>query len=85
MRITIVGCGSRGSKLAEAADKMMEVKRIYLVDTDRTRAEAVASTINKAEVVDDVLRVFQADGKAHQSRIDAGRPQLFVGELAVCV
>ena len=38
MRLTIVGCGSRGSKLAEAADKMMEVKRIYLVDEDKARA-----------------------------------------------
>jgi len=54
MRITIVGCGSKGSKLAEAADKMMEVKRIYLVDSDRARAEELAATLNKAEVVDDV-------------------------------
>ncbi|MBO5547180.1 MAG: aspartate dehydrogenase [Candidatus Methanomethylophilaceae archaeon] len=54
MRITIVGCGSRGSKLAEAADKMMEVKRIYLVDTDKKRAEAVAASLNKAELVEDV-------------------------------
>ena len=54
MRITIVGCGSRGSKLAEAADKMMEVKRIYLVDSDKARAEALAATLNKAEVVEDV-------------------------------
>ena len=54
MRLTIVGCGSRGSKLAEAADKMMEVKRIYLVDEDKARAEALAATVNKAEVVEDV-------------------------------
>ena len=54
MRITIVGCGSRGSKLAEAADKMMEVKRIYLVDTDKERAQALADTLNKAELVEDV-------------------------------
>ena len=32
MRITIVGCGSIGSKLAKAADEMAEVKRIYLMD-----------------------------------------------------
>ena len=54
MRITVVGCGSRGSKLAEAADKMMEVKRIYLVDTNRPRADALAASLNKAEVVEDV-------------------------------
>ena len=54
MRITIVGCGSRGTKLAEAADKMMEVKRIYLLDEDRKRAEEVAGSINKAEIIDDI-------------------------------
>lgn len=54
MRITIVGCGSRGSKLAEAADKMMEVKRIYLVDSNRPRADALSASLNKAEVVNNV-------------------------------
>jgi len=54
MRITIVGCGSKGTKLAEAADKMMEVKRIYLVDSDRSRAETLAAKLNKAELVEDV-------------------------------
>ena len=54
MRLTIVGCGSRGSKLAEAADQMMEVKRIYLVDEDKARAESIAQKLNKAEVVEDV-------------------------------
>jgi len=54
MRITIVGCGSRGSKLAEAADKMMEVKRIYLLDEDKDRAEALASELNKAILVDNI-------------------------------
>jgi len=54
MRITVVGCGSRGSKLAEAADKMMEVKRIYLLDEDKPRAEALAAELNKAIVVDNI-------------------------------
>jgi aspartate dehydrogenase len=54
MRITIVGCGSRGSKLAEAADEMMEVKRIYLVDTDRPRAQQLADSLKKAELVENV-------------------------------
>ena len=36
MRITIVGCGSIGSKLAKAADEMAEVKRIYLMDEDHS-------------------------------------------------
>jgi len=54
MRITIVGCGSRGAKLAEAADSMMEVKRIYLLDEDEQRAESLSSQLNKAEVVHDI-------------------------------
>ena len=54
MRITIVGCGSRGTKLAEAADKMMEVKRIYLLDENKKRAEEVAASINKAEIIDNI-------------------------------
>ncbi len=54
MRIMIVGCGSRGSKLAEAADGLMEVKRIYLVDSDNSRAEAVAAKLKKAVVVNGV-------------------------------
>ena len=39
MRITIVGCGVIGSKLAKAADEMDEVKRIYLIDLKKEKAE----------------------------------------------
>ena len=54
MRITIVGCGSIGSKLAKAADEMAEVKRIYLMDEDAPRAERLASELNKAIVITDI-------------------------------
>jgi len=54
MRITIIGCGSIGSKLAKAADEMVEVKRIYLMDVDKGLAEKVAATLNKAIVIDSV-------------------------------
>ena len=54
MRITIVGCGSIGTKLAEAADAMDEVKRIYLIDVVRPLAEELANKLNKAIVVDSV-------------------------------
>lgn len=54
MRITIVGCGSRGTQLAQAADKMMEVKRIYLLDEDRKRAEKINSEINKGEIIENI-------------------------------
>jgi aspartate dehydrogenase len=54
MRITIVGCGSIGSKLAKAADEMKEVKRIYLVDVRKELAEQTAAKLKKAIVVDSV-------------------------------
>lgn len=54
MRITIIGCGSIGSKLAKAADEMSEVKRIYLMDIRREVAERVAAPLDKAIVIDSV-------------------------------
>ena len=54
MRITIVGCGAIGSKLAKAADDMEEVKRIYLVDIRRDLADKVAAGLKKAIVVDSI-------------------------------
>ncbi|MCL1811154.1 MAG: aspartate dehydrogenase [Methanomassiliicoccaceae archaeon] len=54
MRITIVGCGSIGSKLAKAADEMSEVKRIYLMDKRKEVAEGVAAGLNKAIVISSV-------------------------------
>ena len=54
MRITIVGCGAIGSMLAKAADEMDEVKRIYLIDLKKEKAEKLASSLNKAIVVDSV-------------------------------
>lgn len=54
MRITIVGCGSIGSKLAMAADEMADVKRIYLTDMEMSLAEELATKLKKAIVVEDV-------------------------------
>ncbi|MBQ6547696.1 MAG: NAD(P)-binding domain-containing protein, partial [Candidatus Methanomethylophilaceae archaeon] len=54
MRITIVGCGVIGSKLAKAADEMDEVKRIYLIDLKKEKANKLAEGLNKAIVVDSV-------------------------------
>jgi aspartate dehydrogenase len=54
MRITIIGCGSIGSKLAKAADEMSEVKRIYLADIRRDVAESVAAGLKKAIVIQSV-------------------------------
>jgi len=54
MRITIIGCGSIGSKLAKAADEMSEVKRIYLMDVRKGEAEKVATDLKKAIVIESV-------------------------------
>ncbi len=54
MRITIVGCGSIGSKLARAADEMAEVKRIYLIDIIPGLAESLAAELKKAIVIENV-------------------------------
>jgi len=54
MRITIVGCGAIGSRLATAADSMEEVKRIYLVDVREGVADALAAKLTKAIVVNSV-------------------------------
>ena len=54
MRITIVGCGSIGSKLAKAADGMADVKRIYLLDKRKEVAERTAAGLKKAIVIDSV-------------------------------
>lgn len=54
MRITIVGCGAIGSKLAKAADDMDDVKRIYLVDIRKDLADQVAASLKKAIVVDSI-------------------------------
>lgn len=54
MRITIIGCGSIGSKLARAADQMQEVRRIYLMDIRKDVADSVAASMNKAVVINSV-------------------------------
>lgn len=54
MRITIVGCGAIGSRLAKAADEMEDVKRIYLVDVRKDIADSLANELKKAIVVDSV-------------------------------
>ena len=40
--------------MARAADKMDEVKRIYLIDIVKEKAERLASQLNKAIVVESV-------------------------------
>ena len=74
MRITIVGCGTIGCKLARAADKMDEVKRIYLIDIVKEKAERLASQLNKAIVVESVEdELYHCDLVIEAARQDAAR------------
>lgn len=74
MRITIVGCGSIGSKLAEAADAMSEVKRIYLIDEEKHLAEDLAARLNKAIVVESVEEeLYHCDLVIEAASQDAAR------------
>ena len=74
MRITIVGCGSIGSKLARAADEMAEVKRIYLTDIIPGLAESLASQLKKAIVVENVEEeLYHCDLVIEAASQDAAR------------
>ena len=74
MRITIVGCGSIGSKLAMAADEMADVKRIYLTDVEMSLAEELATKLKKAIVVEDVEEeLYHCDLVVEAASQDAAR------------
>jgi aspartate dehydrogenase len=77
MRITIVGCGSIGSKLAKAADEMAEVKRIYLMDIRKDVAEKVASGLKKAIVINSVEEeLYHTDLVIEAAAQDAAKEML---------
>ena len=74
MRITIVGCGSIGSKLAKAADEMADVKRIYLTDMEISLAEKLAAQLKKAIVIEDVEEeLYHCDLVIEAASQDAAR------------
>ncbi len=66
MKLGMIGCGAIGSDVAKAADKMDEIKKIYLYDIDRKAAEKLQSKVKKAEIksvedfLDEVDVVFEA-------------------------
>ena len=47
----IIGCGSIGTVIAKAADRMEEVEQILLFDVDKKRCEDLASSLRKAEML----------------------------------
>ena len=74
MRITILGCGTIGCKLARAADQMDEAKRIYLIDIVKEKAERLASQLNNAIVLESVEdELYHCDLVIEAARQDAAR------------
>jgi aspartate dehydrogenase len=45
----IIGCGTIGSVIAKAAERMPEVERVLLYDRDSNKAQLLASSLKKAE------------------------------------
>ncbi|MDH4123883.1 MAG: aspartate dehydrogenase [Thermoplasmata archaeon] len=51
MNILIIGCGSIGTVITKAADKMQSIEKILLYDIDSTRADQLLSISRKAEML----------------------------------
>ena len=66
MKLGIIGCGAIGTDVATAADKMNEIKKIYLYDIKKEASYKLFKSLRKAEVkpvkdfLNDVDVVFEA-------------------------
>jgi len=73
MNLGIIGCGAIGTDVGKAADKMDEIKNIYLFDINKVAAKNLCNSLKKAEIkpVKDFLKyvdvVFEA---ASQSAVE---------------
>ena len=50
MNLGIIGCGAIGTDVAIAAEKMKEIKKIYLYDIKKKASEKLCKSIKKAEI-----------------------------------
>ena len=58
----IIGCGSIGTVIAKAADRMEDVERILLYDHDQKRCDGLAASLKKAELLAELdFRSLDAD------------------------
>jgi len=66
MNLGIIGCGAIGTDVAKAADKMKEIKKIFLYDIKISAAKKLEKKVKKAQIkkVEDFLKevdvVFEA-------------------------
>jgi aspartate dehydrogenase len=50
MNLGIIGCGAIGTDVAIAADKMEEIKRIFIYDIDKKKENTLLNKIKKSEI-----------------------------------
>ena len=73
MKLGIIGCGAIGTDVAKAADKMKDIKKIYLFDIKEKASKQLCKSSKKAEIkpvkdfLDNVDVVFEA---ASQRAVD---------------
>ena len=66
MNLGIIGCGAIGTDVAKAADKMKDIKKIFIYDKKKSASEKLKKVIKKAEIrtvskfLDEVDIVFEA-------------------------
>jgi len=84
MNLGIIGCGAIGTDVAKAADKMKEIKKIYLYDNKKKASNALCKTLKKAEIrkvsdfLEDVDVVFE--GASQQAVIEYAEQILKTGK-----
>ena len=66
MNLGIIGCGAIGTDVAKAADKMKDIKKIYLYDINKKASDKLCKSLGKAKIkpvkdfLNDVDVVFEA-------------------------
>lgn len=66
MKLGIIGCGAIGTDVANAADRMRDIEKIYLFDIKESASKRLAKSLKKAEIrqvkefLADVDVVFEA-------------------------
>ena len=84
MNLGIIGCGAIGTDLAIAADKIKEIKKIYLYDIKENASRNLCKKIKKAEIkkVKDFLPLVDVvfEGASQQAIIEYAEEVLNAGK-----
>lgn len=77
MKLGIIGCGAIGTDVARAADKMNDIEKIYLFDSNPDAAKNLCASVKKASIqtvekfLEDVDVVFEAASQQAVTRYAA--------------